>query len=69
LEKILKDLLGEYIEEIDSKELSVGIWSGKISIKNLKLKKNILQKTNIPIIIKHSSIKGLSIKIPWKNLF
>ncbi len=69
MEKILKDLLGEFIEEIDSKELSVGIWSGKIAIKNLKLKRNVLQKASIPIIIKHSSIKGLSIKIPWKNLF
>lgn len=47
----------------------MGIWSGKIDIKNIRIKKNILQKHNLPIIIRHSSIKGLGLKIPWKNLF
>lgn len=47
----------------------MGIWSGKIDIKNVKLKRNVLQKHRIPVVIKHSSIKGLSLKIPWKNLF
>lgn len=69
LEKLLKETIGEFVEEIDSKELSVGLWSGKVDIKSLKLKKNLFRNYKLPIIIKYSSIKGLSLKIPWKNLF
>lgn len=47
----------------------MGLFSGKIDIKSLRLKKGLLQKYHLPLVIRHSNIKGLSIKIPWKNLF
>ena len=69
LEKFLKDYIGGIIEQLDSNELNVGIWSGIIDIKKIRLKSNLFQKLNIPINIKYSAINGLSIKIPWKSLF
>jgi vacuolar protein sorting-associated protein 13A/C len=69
LERLLKENLGDFIEEIDSKELNVGLWSGKVDIKNVRLKKHLFQKYKLPIVITYSAIKGLSLKIPWKSLF
>lgn len=69
LEKVLRELLGEFIEEIDSKDLSVGVWSGKVEIKSLRLKRSVLQKYLLPLTVRHSCVRGLSLKIPWKNLF
>lgn len=69
LEKILKELLGEFIEEVDARELTVGVWSGKVDIKSLKFKRDVFAKLRLPLDLLHSSIRGLSLKIPWKNLF
>ena len=69
MEKLLKDILGDIIEEVDSKQLNIGFWAGKVDINNMRFKPNLLQTYGIPVRIKYSSISTFSVKIPWKNLF
>lgn len=69
LEKILKDVLGEFIDGIDTKKLNIGIWSGSVEIVNVSLKPKLLATFGLPFRIAYSNISRLSIIIPWKNLF
>ena len=48
LENLLEEILGEYVSNISKDQISVGVWSGKIDIKNLKLRKEICQKFGLP---------------------
>ena len=48
LENILKKYLGQFLEGIDSNNLSLGVWSGNVMIENVKLKPDILKILELP---------------------
>ena len=63
VEKIVQKLLGEYIDGFDSNNLHIGIWSGEVTIKNVRLKKTVLQKLGLPLELKYSIIQHIVLKI------
>lgn len=69
LQKIIQDVVGEFIDGIDLKKLNIGIWSGTVDIFNVSLKPKILAMFGLPYKLIYSNIKQLRITIPWKNLF
>ena len=68
LEKILNRVIGHYVEGISSEDMKVGFLSGDVEIKNLRLKKKIIEELNLPFELKFGLIKRLKLKVPWKNL-
>ena len=68
LEKLLSRIVGEYVEGISKKQMKVGIWSGNVDIKNLTIKKSVIQQLNIPFELKFGMIEQIKLKIPWTNL-
>lgn len=38
---LLNRFLGSYVENFDPKQLNIGIWSGDVKLKNLRLKKEV----------------------------
>ena len=69
LERILNDIIGNFVEGIDANKLNIGIWSGKIEIQNIKVKKKLFLEMDLPFIVRNSHIEKLVIVIPWKSLF
>lgn len=65
---ILNRFLGSYIENFDPKQLNIGIWSGDVKLKNLRLKKESLDKFKLPLDVKFGHIGELTLQIPWSNL-
>ncbi|KAI3378739.1 hypothetical protein SNEBB_004675 [Seison nebaliae] len=63
----VKHYLGTYIN-VNSDQLSIGIWSGDISLKNIYLKPEAFKTLNLPIEIHCGYIGNVSIKIPWRTL-
>jgi vacuolar protein sorting-associated protein 13A/C len=51
LERVLVPLASEYVTGIDKNNLKVGIWSGNVVIENVSLKKNLVDKLELPINI------------------
>jgi hypothetical protein len=49
LRKILNNSLGDFFENISSNDVKVGIFSGKVQLKNLKLKPSIMERLGLPI--------------------
>ncbi|CAF1398617.1 unnamed protein product [Adineta ricciae] len=80
----LEKYLGEYLEDLDTKKLKIGLWHGNVTIRNVHLKTNRLVNTsevnpicfnvefqddfNLPIRIKTGYLEQLTIHIPWKHL-
>ena len=65
---VLNNVLGSYIANLETKQLNIGIWKGDVSLKNLTIREDALDKLNLPISIKKGTLGTLVLKIPWKNL-
>ena len=41
LESILNNILGKYIEGLNKNDLQLSVWSGKVELHNIKLRKDL----------------------------
>ena len=92
---VLNQVLGKYVDNLEQKDLKLGIFSGSyetlvilftflgnVVLKNLKLKKEAVDKLNLPIEVFEGNIEesgklyhnllgflgSLELRIPWANL-
>lgn len=62
---VLNRFLSQYVDNLSTKDLQVGIWSGEIRLKNLRLKKEALDKFRLPIQVVEGYLGDLTLSIPW----
>nr|KAJ3420850.1 hypothetical protein HK105_005137 [Polyrhizophydium stewartii] len=65
---VVNQFLGEYIANLETNQLSLGIWSGDVVLHNLRLKKDALAKLNLPIDVLEGTLGDLTLSIPWSDL-
>ncbi|KOB66510.1 putative vacuolar protein sorting-associated protein, partial [Operophtera brumata] len=66
---ILNRLLGKYVQDLDTENLNVGIFSGNVNLTDLKLKPEALYELDLPIDVKIGTIGRISFQIPWTGLY
>ncbi|XP_038659808.1 LOW QUALITY PROTEIN: vacuolar protein sorting-associated protein 13A [Scyliorhinus canicula] len=66
---VLNRFLGDYVVNVDSSQLQLGIWGGNVVLNNLEVKENALCELNVPFKVKAGHIAKLELKIPWNNLY
>jgi len=66
---VLNRFIGEYVENLDSSQLNIGIWGGDVVLRDLKLKETCLDSLDLPIRTIYGHLGKLVLKIPWKNLY
>ncbi|XP_054629023.1 vacuolar protein sorting-associated protein 13A isoform X2 [Dunckerocampus dactyliophorus] len=66
---VLNRFLGDYVVNLDSSQLKLGIWGGDAVLTNLEIKENALSQLDIPFKVRAGHIGCLELKIPWKNLY
>uniref|UniRef100_A0A4X1W2B7 Vacuolar protein sorting 13 homolog A n=1 Tax=Sus scrofa TaxID=9823 RepID=A0A4X1W2B7_PIG len=56
---VLNRFLGDYVVNLDTSQLTLGIWGGDVALKNLEIKENALSQLDVPFKIKvgHIGIK------------
>lgn len=64
----LVSILGDYIEGITKDNLKLGVWSGKIELKNLQLNHSGIEKLKLPLNIINGYVSSLKLNIPWTSL-
>ncbi|CAL7940918.1 unnamed protein product [Xylocopa violacea] len=65
----LNRFLGKYVEDLDTEQFNVGIFSGDTCLTNLKLKPEALYQLGLPIRVDVGLIGKIVLKIPWSALF
>ncbi|KAF0534769.1 vacuolar protein sorting-associated protein 13 [Gigaspora margarita] len=65
---VLNRFLGNYVANLEQKQLNIAIWSGDVVLRNLQLKKEALDKFNLPIDVLEGYVGELTLNIPWSNL-
>lgn len=66
---VLNRYLGNYVVNLDSSQLQLGIWGGDAIFTNLEIKENAVSQLGFPFKVKAGHIGRLELKIPWKNLY
>lgn len=66
---VLNRFLGDYVVNLDSSQLKLGIWGGDAVLTNLEIKENALSQLDIPFKVRAGHIGRLQLRIPWKNLY
>uniref|UniRef100_A0A224XG50 Putative vacuolar protein n=1 Tax=Panstrongylus lignarius TaxID=156445 RepID=A0A224XG50_9HEMI len=67
--ELLNKYLGEYVENLDSSQLKVGIWGGDVVLEDLVLKQSALDELDLPVKTLFGRLGKLTLKIPWKRLY
>uniref|UniRef100_A0A8C4VAK5 Vacuolar protein sorting 13 homolog A n=1 Tax=Falco tinnunculus TaxID=100819 RepID=A0A8C4VAK5_FALTI len=66
---VLNRFLGDYVVNLDSSQLKLGIWGGAVALKNLEIKENALLFNCIPQPFSFVFVGQLNLQIPWQNLY
>ncbi|XP_057258116.1 intermembrane lipid transfer protein VPS13A isoform X6 [Pezoporus wallicus] len=66
---VLNRFLGDYVVNLDSSQLKLGIWGGAVALKNLEIKENALSQLDVPFKVIAGHIGQLNLQIPWQNLY
>lgn len=53
------------VDNLNTSQLNVGIWSGDVKLRNLRLKKEALDKFRLPVDVKEGYLGDLTLSIPW----
>jgi len=68
LYKMLQQHLSDYLLNIDSNNLKLGVWSGNLSIENVTLNPKIFELFSLPFQLFDSKIGKMQLLIPWNKL-
>jgi len=68
IKSILDKVAGEYIQGLNTDNLSIGIFSGDVKIENVSLNPSIIDLLELPLTLRFSKICKLELKVPFKNL-
>lgn len=68
LASVLNRFLAEYVDGLNTSQLNIGIWSGDVTLRNLRLKRTALDKFQLPLDVKEGYLGRLTLSIPWSNL-
>uniref|UniRef100_A0A6P7FPU7 Vacuolar protein sorting-associated protein 13-like n=1 Tax=Diabrotica virgifera virgifera TaxID=50390 RepID=A0A6P7FPU7_DIAVI len=67
--RLLNQLLGKYVVDLDAENLNVGIFSGQVQLTDLKLKPEALYELDLPIEVRAGTIGKIWLQIPWTSLW
>ena len=69
IERLILSYFGDYIENLDRNKLSLGLWSGSLTLEDIKINPKSINKFKLPFKFLFGKIKKLSLFIPWKENF
>jgi len=65
---VLTRVLGDYVDGLDPSNLEVSVLRGEATMRNLKLKRSVLEKLKLPVTVKEGFLGKVSLSIPWTKL-
>ncbi|XP_053594598.1 intermembrane lipid transfer protein Vps13 isoform X2 [Microplitis demolitor] len=67
--ELLNKILGEYVENLDYKQLKLSLWGGDVVLKDLLIKESALDVLDLPIKLEYGRLGKLILKIPFKDIW
>ncbi|BFZ25790.1 hypothetical protein BsWGS_28827 [Bradybaena similaris] len=67
--ELVNRYLGSFVDNLDTSQLSIGLWGGDVVLSQLSLKESALDNLDLPVKIKAGHLGKLTLKVPWKSLY
>uniref|UniRef100_A0AAF5PWJ8 Ricin B-type lectin domain-containing protein n=2 Tax=Wuchereria bancrofti TaxID=6293 RepID=A0AAF5PWJ8_WUCBA len=65
---VLNNYVGEYLENLNTDQLSIALLQGQVELENVPLKKSALRKFDIPLKVKSGLLGKLTLSVPLTRL-
>jgi vacuolar protein sorting-associated protein 13A/C len=65
---VLNKVLGDFLENLDSNQLNLSIFSGTIDLQQLRIKAEALDMLGFPFELKYGFVGKIHVEIPWTSL-
>lgn len=65
---VLNKVLGDFVENLDSNQLNLSIFSGTIDLNQLRLKSEALDILGFPFDLKYGFVGKIHVEIPWSSI-
>ncbi|XP_074663009.1 intermembrane lipid transfer protein VPS13D-like [Tubulanus polymorphus] len=65
---VLNTYIGEYLENLNTDQLSIGILQGALELENLPLKKSALNHLGLPLQVKSGYVGRITLKVPVRKI-
>ncbi|CAD6197785.1 unnamed protein product [Caenorhabditis auriculariae] len=65
---VLNNYIGEYLENLNTDQLSVALLSGQVELENVPLKKSALRKLDLPLEVRSGLLGRLTLSVPITRL-
>ena len=66
---VLNRVLGEFIENLDANQLNISLFSGKVLLENLQIKKTLFDNMPIPFNLHFGKVGRIFLDIPMTGIF
>ncbi|KAJ8665252.1 hypothetical protein QAD02_006914 [Eretmocerus hayati] len=67
--ELINKVLGDYIQDLDYKQLKLSLWGGDVVLNNLMIKESALDMLDLPIRLEYGRLGKLVLKIPFKDMW
>ena len=68
LSGLLDKVLGPFVQGINSETLSISLWNGEVTLRNLELRPEALEGFGLPVHVLGAYIGELHLRVPWRSL-
>lgn len=65
---VLNKVLGDWLENLNSDQLKLSVLKGKVELKDIKLKSNVLELLGLPFQLEMGIVGRLFVDVPWTSL-
>uniref|UniRef100_A0A915Q2Y8 Chorein N-terminal domain-containing protein n=1 Tax=Setaria digitata TaxID=48799 RepID=A0A915Q2Y8_9BILA len=65
---VLNNYVGEYLENLNTDQLSIALLQGQVELENVPLKKSALRKLDVPLKVKSGLLGKLTLSVPLTRL-
>ncbi|KAK0157380.1 hypothetical protein PV328_011128 [Microctonus aethiopoides] len=67
--ELLNKILGEYIQNLDYKQLKLSLWGGDVVLNDLLISEHALDVLDLPIKLEYGRLGKLKLKIPFNDMW
>ena len=68
ISSVLNTFLGNFIENLDSEQLKISLWSSTVKLENLQIKPTLFDSMPVPFTLHYGKVGRIFIDIPIMNL-
>ncbi len=68
ISSVLNRVLGNFIENLDSEQLKISLWSSNVKLENLQIKPTIFDSMPVPFALHYGKVGKIFIDIPIMNI-